>query len=97
MDYANRRAAMNQDELFQAAEYAPTGPIEDVVFIRTDNAIAMYLRGSLVYDSSFISRENVLNALGIEHSTHEADELWWSSQAGAEFPSNLSAVKIEKE
>jgi hypothetical protein len=86
-----------QDELFQAAEYAPTGPIEDVVFIRTDNAIAMYLGGRRVVDGVFISREMVLDALGLKHSTHDADDLWWSAQAGCLFPKYLAEVKLAKE
>jgi hypothetical protein len=90
-------AKQSQEELFKPAEYAPTGPLEDVVFVRTDNAVAMYLRGGLVYDGIFVSRENVLDALGITHSTQEADDLWWSSQAGCLFPTTLSAVQLAKE
>jgi hypothetical protein len=86
-----------QDELFKPAEYAPSHPLEDVVFVMTDNAVAMYLRGTLVRDGVFLSRENILDALGITHSTHEADDLWWSSQAGCLFPQNLSAVQLTKE
>jgi hypothetical protein len=88
---------LSQNELFKAAEYAASGPLEDVVFIRTDNCVAMYLRGTLITDGVFLSRENILDALGITHSTHEADDLWWSSQAGALFPQQLTEVKISKE
>jgi hypothetical protein len=87
----------SQAELFQAKDYAATGPTEDVVFIRTDNAIAMYLRGRLLTDGVSISKETALTALGIEHSTFDADDLWWSEQAGCLFPKNLSEVKTVKE
>jgi hypothetical protein len=92
-----KQAKQSQDELFKPAEYAPTGPLETVVFIRTDNAVALYLRGQLITDGVFLSREMILDALGITHSTHEADDLWWSSQAGCLFPSTLSAVQLAKE
>jgi hypothetical protein len=92
-----KKSAASQNELFKPAEYAPTGPLETVVFIRTDNAVALYLRGQLITDGVFLSREMILDALGITHSTHEADDLWWSSQAGALFPPVLSQVKLSKE
>lgn len=87
---------MTQNELFQAVDYAPTGPTETVVFIRTDNAIAMYLRGRLLTDGVSISKETALTALGIEHSTFDADDLWWSEQAGCLFPEYLSSITIAK-
>jgi hypothetical protein len=69
-------------------------PSSEVVFIRTDNAIAMYHNDRLVSDGVFLNREMVLNALGIEHSTFDADDLWWSEQAGCLFPARLGQVKI---
>jgi len=86
----------NQDELFQTAEYAPSHPRETVVFIRTDNCVAMYLRGQLVSDGVFINREMVLDALGISHATLDADDLWWSEQVGCLFPAGLGSVKLAK-
>jgi len=62
-------------------------------FVYADDWIGMYLDGRLVFERHSMDEEDVLNALGVEYSSHRAHD--YLSERGC-CPDDLSEVKFDK-